>query len=440
MDIHFRLMEKIEETRPKRNGSGDIEKCVIYCEEGMDNLESFLREWRGNFGDDYPPSIPCRDQLIRCYLMVGDYTEAKGVVKRCMNYGVWSGEEAEAEMTRINNVETAKITVFERLKDYPGTLQTDFYRIYPDVDREAMKWFFANSNLLIKRKQKSTYLLFLPGQDIPLEDISDKKQEIQGVAQSIKLVPKDLIDYSNFPDWYISLSFGYSTSKNYSKALMLAKQAPQYIESEDEFGNVIHQAVYSSASKEYLAFITLYELIGAWKSAFVVINNEIVDRKIVGGINYCYGDKIRSGNPDFCYGASPFTANPFGCHRLQISSYNNPWWTFGHFEKKGLWRIDKEALKERIAEYSIPYLSCPAFSYGQVLDGLNNLPDYINTKNNDEWIVMGDSITPKESVLEHTFKISLDDNKTQPQMKAKNVGCLTTIISVSFMIFAVLIL
>ena len=111
-----------------------------------------------------------------------------------------------------------------------------------------------------------------------------------------------------FPDWYVSISFGKSSSDNYMKAVTLAKAAPQYHEQIDD-GKILHQAIYSSKPKEYLAFIMLYELVGNWKSSFVMINGNLIDRKVIGNLNYCYGDKCRSCNPKFCYGASYMTEN-----------------------------------------------------------------------------------------------------------------------------------
>ena len=46
-----------------------------------------------------------------------------------------------------------------------------------------------------------------------------------------------------FPDWYVSVSFGYSKSDNFAKALALAKSAPQFVESV-EGGKLVYQAIY----------------------------------------------------------------------------------------------------------------------------------------------------------------------------------------------------
>lgn len=179
-----------------------------------------------------------------------------------------------------------------------------------------------------------------------------------------------------FPEWYISISFGASTSKNYDKAVFLAKAAPQYFEQKNN-GVLLHQAVYSSKPSEYLAFIKLYELISNWKSTSVIINGSLIDRKIIGNLNYCYGDKCRSGNPDFCKGASYMTENPFGCHRLQISACNNPWWSF--YNRVGnKWVLNKAAMKERIDSFADIYYLCPVFDYDNIIEKLNQLPDTLS--------------------------------------------------------------
>ena len=182
--------------------------------------------------------------------------------------------------------------------------------------------------------------------------------------------------FCDFPDWYITTSFGKSSSPSYQKAVILAKASPKYHEQMDG-GHILHQAVFSATPKDYLAFITLYELVSSWKSSFTLINGKIVDRKVIGNLNYCYGDKCRSGDINFCFGASEFTENPFGCHRLQISRYNNPWWTFG-MSSGNSFRIDKSAIKARIDGYANVYHLCPSFNYDNILHVLNTLPDKLS--------------------------------------------------------------
>lgn len=198
-------------------------------------------------------------------------------------------------------------------------------------------------------------------------------------AQISALQPKQNVKTSPdfyFPDWYVSVSFGKSSSDNYQRAVALAKKAPQYHEQTDN-GKILHQAIYSAEPKEYLAFIMLYELVANWKSSFVFINGQMIDRKIIGKLNYCYGDKCRSGNPKFCYGASYMTENPFGCHRLQISACNNPWWEY--FRKSGFkWVLDKQSIKQKIDACTNTYSICPCFNYDNIIKELNKLPNTLN--------------------------------------------------------------
>lgn len=194
--------------------------------------------------------------------------------------------------------------------------------------------------------------------------------------EASKLTPTTQDSTRILQGWYISVSFGKSTSQNYLKAVTLAKTAPQYHEQEDN-GHILHQAFYSSAPNEFLAFIMLYELVGGWKSSFVMINGELVDRKIVGKLNYCYGDKCRSNNPHFCYGASYMTENPFGCHRLQISACNNPWWSF--YSKRGnKFVLDKASMLQKINATAETFHFCPCFNYGVIKNELDRLPEVLN--------------------------------------------------------------
>ena len=172
--------------------------------------------------------------------------------------------------------------------------------------------------------------------------------------------------------WRISVSFGKSSSANFERALYLAQNAPEYTES-----NGIYQATYSADPEQFLAFVKLYELVSGWKSAHVMINGQLEDRKIVGNINYCYGDKCRSGDPDFCFGASWFTKNPFGCHRIQMSACNTPWTDFFQPIATGEYMLDKCKMKRRIDYQGRVYSKCPAFDYDSIVDRLNSLPSVV---------------------------------------------------------------
>lgn len=190
--------------------------------------------------------------------------------------------------------------------------------------------------------------------------------------------------------WYIMISFGKSTSKSYEKAVYLAKSSPKYDEIKDEDGNITHTATYTKSKKDFLDFIILYDLVYNWKSSFFIINGELVDKKTVGKIKYCYGDKCRSVKSNFCYGASYMTTNPFGCHRLQISQCNNPWW--GYYTQEGAhYRLNREKLIERIKLTEETFKYCPSFDIKNIMSVAMSFP-LILKRNEYKKIVSKESI------------------------------------------------
>lgn len=212
-------------------------------------------------------------------------------------------------------------------------------------------------------------------QDIRNQNISNHiKYNHEDNNAKIDITRKPAEKYDNIAiyGWYISVSFGKSSSDNFDRAIALAKAAPQYHTQTDN-GHTLHQAIYSSDPDDFLQYMTLYEVVKNWKTTFVMVNGKIIDKKIVGKLNYCYGDKCRSGNPNFCYGASYMTENPFGCHRLQISAANHPWMSF-YRNRGSKWYLDTKAMQERIDSYANIYSVCPCFDYDAVIRAFNSLP------------------------------------------------------------------
>lgn len=266
--------------------------------------------------------------------------------------------------------------LLEKLKEYEKAIEVcdlvlNNLNNFEKVDQEmAIEEFTKRKERLLKKLSKSATE---SSNNIIKKNVSSTPN-IVNVKDTLS---KEIV----YPNWYISISFGESKSQSFAQAVALAQMAPQFIINNVE-GKKLYQAIYSDKPEEYLQFIKLYELVSNWKSCFVVLNGKIMDRKIIGKLNYCYGDKCRSGKSDFCYGASEMTENPFGCHRLQISSYNNPWTSFGQYDTSGVFHIDKIAIKNRIRDYSTPYLDCPCFSMDKVLEALDKLPNKINKTNN----------------------------------------------------------
>lgn len=234
----------------------------------------------------------------------------------------------------------------------------------------------------------------------------------QGVLSKTQSVPAQitarkqttaLATYNS--DWEITVSFSKSSSKSFTTALFLAKQSPKFLESDYEDKH-IYQATFSSEPTSYLNFIRLYELVSNWKSTAVMINGKLIDRKIIGGLNFCYGDKCRNGRKDFCYGASDATNNPFGCHRLQMSASNHPWYSFSNFDGRN-YVIDKPAIINRAREYATAYRVCPDFNWDNIERVIYELPDKLSKK---EYIKLAgelaESIKSETATMPYTAKNS----------------------------------
>lgn len=73
------------------------------------------------------------------------------------------------------------------------------------------------------------------------------------------------------------------------------------------------------------------------------------------------------------------TENPFGCHRLQVSATNNPWWSFYRLIGN-TYILNQEELKKRIDSYASIYCICPCFNYQQIMKAYNSLPVKLSQK------------------------------------------------------------
>lgn len=418
LDKYFKLQENMRSISKTNCSDEEIKLYFDSGEKILSILDKVVKQFIEEWGET-PPTMYCRDELPDMYMRYGEWDKARRAIDRCYEVKILDQSQKYSQHTWINNCEIAVKEVVNHLKKYPGSLQKDMYSRLHYVDKESLKWVLRFYKHIVKIKYKNTNKLFLPEQnDLINEEIKniEKEEASQKSYDNINLpdIPKSI----DFPDWYISISFGESPSKNYPQAVALAKSAPQYIENVVD-NKILHQAVFSDEPSEYLQFIKLYELVSNWKSCYVIINGVMVDRKIVGNLNYCYGDKCRSGKSDFCYGASEYTSNPFGCHRAQMHAYNDPWYSYGIMDTKGIFHVDKDAIKKELVSRLAPYKLCPALDMDVVLSNVDKLPNTINPKVDKDWeytTIIKNGI-PYEGVqptleargLAYTININLDD-------------------------------
>lgn len=203
-----------------------------------------------------------------------------------------------------------------------------------------------------------------------------KKKKRESTETSLSLESKKATPEK---PWVISISFGESTSKNFNRALFLAEQANYFSNYTTEDGTKVYQADFSKDN--FLNYLDLYKVVSNWKSSFVFINGQRVNKKELSTINRCYGDKMSFNDSHFCFGASMHTENPFGCHRLMITPSQGSWKTYG-VAVGNYWVIDKPAIARKIIEQSKHVENCPAFNLQRSLGAIKKLPDKIKMDDN----------------------------------------------------------
>jgi len=67
------------------------------------------------------------------------------------------------------------------------------------------------------------------------------------------------------------------------------------------------------------------------------------------------------------------TSNPFGCHRLQISASNNPWYNY-YTLVGNHYRLNRDALIGRIELASDTFKYCPVFDIERIKTVTMSLP------------------------------------------------------------------
>lgn len=234
------------------------------------------------------------------------------------------------------------------------------------------------------------------GLESSVNKLSERSDFIKRIQESPSksINPPQRLSQPEYPEWQISISFRESKSNNFDTALFLAKKSNSYLETVSD-GKIIYQAYFDADS--YSDFEILYKLIKDWKSTFVLLNGEIIDKKAMSKLNICLGDKVRYKDPSFCFGASEYTTNPFGCHRLMITPSQRPWWEYGFFNNRKEWVIDKQKLKEQILNKSSFYGKCPYFNLKNSLAVVDLLPDKLTERNDRNYFIFDNGrIYPKE--------------------------------------------
>ncbi|WP_418187302.1 zinc-ribbon domain-containing protein [Aliarcobacter lanthieri] len=184
----------------------------------------------------------------------------------------------------------------------------------------------------------------------------------------------------------VILTFGYSSSSNYEKALSIFKNLPTYSFTGDD-KKIIHRATLPITEIDLI--INIYDLIGSWKTSQMLINGRTCTKRdlVYDGIG-CF--RTRLDVPDknsYCYGIHEYERNIWGCKKLgmQIYPYGGGWLEYGSFDDKGVWHFNKNRIRAELERKIINVELCPVFNKARVYKSLDLIPNSIDPKYDKNW-------------------------------------------------------
>jgi len=233
----------------------------------------------------------------------------------------------------------------------------------------------------------------------------------------------------------LEIRFKKSASKNYSESLKILKTFSDAIISESPDSENSVTISEDEFIKKIEAINILWGIIGGWKSSQILINGKNANSSELNAysnIADCYKKykkAIIQEEHCFTYG----NKEGWGCKFLgEISRYlpsnswdrGRYWYEFGYFESELLWKIDKEKI-QGILDREIELMKvtlCPKFSYDKVKAILNELPEYIDVNNDDNWEVVYEDKIDGSLIERKPIKIQPKINRSNSTISISLIG------------------
>lgn len=184
----------------------------------------------------------------------------------------------------------------------------------------------------------------------------------------------------------VGITFGQSSSPNFTKAVEICKNIPSYSVS-GEGKRVQHRI--SLPITEVDLIINLFELVGSWTSSQMLINGHAATKKDLTyyGVG-CYRNRQKAYKPEqFCFGEKEYEANIWGCKKLNmpVNEWGGGWLYYGQFDEAGIWHFDKDRIKHELELALKENELCPVLNRARILETLDKLPHTINPKTDKNW-------------------------------------------------------
>lgn len=182
------------------------------------------------------------------------------------------------------------------------------------------------------------------------------------------------------------LSFGYSTSVHYGRAVSICENIPTY-RTEGDGRQIMHVVDLSLNDVELIA--NLYDIVGSWKSSSLIVKGQSIGKRQLSyyGLG-CFRSRLKSVDKDgHCFGMHQFERNIWGCKKLElpISEWGGGWLDHGQFDGSGAWVFDKDLIKKDIESRSGECELCPIFNKSLIMETVDRLPLKIQPKTDSNW-------------------------------------------------------
>lgn len=205
----------------------------------------------------------------------------------------------------------------------------------------------------------------------------------------------------------LKIIFFSSSSRFYEEVISNAKQISGYSEL-TENGIKKHIITLKKTpnlnikkyKKEFLILGKLVDsYISEWKGFQIFYNGSEGTKKKLIEAYHCYKESLDEENTErFC---SRRNTCPFCCFQCRIyttsdvSSHRNDHFDmyetehnitpFGHFDKTGVFCINKEYLANELSQVLFKFALCPNLNVNMIKESIKNFPNYIDPKINKDW-------------------------------------------------------